>query len=253
MTDGLMIDTYEPEGYHGLETWQRFFDAGRPWCGISIKFGEGLYYAPSWATQNWPLIKEAARDRYGVDAFRGGFWYGILTQSAITQAQLHVKQIEKGGGFSNGDLWPELDMEQAENPKNPGAARIEDWVYAYQGEILRLTGRGTMLYTGSYARDNKVTSTMGCRVLWTAEYEAELAPYIYNSIGWTWSDKPDVKPPTLWGWQGVGTESATKVDGKWNKHGYPLTTPIGNADISAIVVANGGDAGIAWTAANINP
>ncbi|HEY4266697.1 MAG TPA: GH25 family lysozyme [Galbitalea sp.] len=253
MTDGLMIDVYPPDGYSGLATWQKFFAAGRPWCGVSLKISEGLYYAPAWSVENWPLVAQAAGERYGVDAFRGGTHYGILSQNAVAQADLMVGRIEKAGGFGVGDLWPELDMEQAENPTLPGAARIEDWVHAFQGEIFRLTGRGTMLYAGSYLRDNKVTSTMGCRVLWTACYEADLPPYIYNSIGWTWSADPHVKPPTLWGWQGVGVEGGGKIDGKWNKHGYPLTSPIGNADISAIVVADGGDAGIAWTAANIRP
>jgi GH25 family lysozyme M1 (1,4-beta-N-acetylmuramidase) len=241
--DSLIVDVYEGD-VGGAPDWKKLAAAGRPWCGAIIKCTEGVGYAPPWFTRNWPMVREAGGDRYGVDWFRGCYHYIRINEDPIKQAQLFLAMVEKAGGWAVGDLWPMVDVEGKNNPVSPGKAKIEDCVSTWAGEVERATGRKPMLYGNIYLAENGVTSHMGCQTLIVARYTPTLPPTIYNRIGWTWSGQPTVEPPTLWGWQLCG-------DGTVLAAGYPSESPIGAVDYTAMIVVNGADAAIAWTRAHL--
>jgi GH25 family lysozyme M1 (1,4-beta-N-acetylmuramidase) len=242
MTAALIVDVYEGD-LDGKPDWGKLAAAGPPWHGAIVKASEGLTYHPAWFGQQWQAIKQAGGDRYARDWFRGAYHYLRIAEDPVAQAELYLHQVEVAGGWGDGDLWPMLDVEAANNPDKPGHAAIEDCVSAWAAKVKQVTGRAVMLYGNVYLWENGVTSTMGCETLIVAHYAETLPPAVYERIGWSWSTKPDVEPPTLWGWQGVGDGL-----GHWAN---PIRSPIGDVDITAVVAADGGESGLAWTRRNL--
>ncbi len=242
--DPLVIDIYEPDlGKH--PDFPKLAAAGYPWCGAIIKISQGLQYAPEeWVKINWPAIRAAGGDRYGVDWLRGGYCYWMAGVDNKKQAQLYNRLIELGGGWDKGDLWPIIDAETAGNT-HATKAQVEDGISEYAEEILRLVGIRPMLYGGTLMYDLGIVSHMGCEELWFPRYTADLPPNTFERIGWTLPPRP-AKRPTVWGWQYDG-------DGESYLKGYPKVCPIGTTDITAIIVNGGGLAGINWTLANTWP
>lgn len=251
--DALVSDIYEGDGHDGIEMVRKMVAAGWPWCGLSIKCSEGLFdWGEDWFCRNWPLIHQVASetDRYAAPVsndpgkplpfLRGCYHYARLSMDAIKQAHLFLGRVEKAGGWDVGDLWPFLDVEGANNPPNMSANQVKDWIHTYADEIHLCTGRRPGLYGNIYLWEHGVKDPCGCQVLWVSRETANLPPVVYQRIGWSWSPDESVEPPTLWGWQYCTDGQALLPD-------YPRVCPIGNEDITAIIVANGGRAGLDWT------
>lgn len=217
--------------------------AGRPWAGVILKATEGVYYPkdPTWFKAYWPVVKDAANARYGVDWFRGAYHYWRGDEDPVKQADFYLGLIDLAGGWSSGDLWPIVDVETAEQPAGLSNQQIIDSVYAYAARIVSCHGRQPVLYAGSYLRDRRITDHMGCQLLWTAAYGSTLPEHLYHDIGWPLSK--------LLAWQYESTE------GYAGPAGYPQSSPIGAGpqDLSALTIANGAtpDQQLAWLRDNI--
>lgn len=236
--DPLIVDCYEGD-LEGKPDWAKLIAAGPPWHGAIVKASEGLEYHSTWFREQWPKLRELAGDRYGVDWFRGAYHYARVAEDPIKQAHVFLGQVEQAGGWGDGDLWPMVDVESSNNPLHMGKSQLETWISTYAAEILAATGRKPTLYGNIYLWQCGVTSTCGCETLIVARYTPTLPPITYQRIGWSWSADPDVTPPTLLGWQYCG-------DGAAFAPGYPTRSPIGDIDVTALVVANGGRAALDW-------
>lgn len=243
--DPLVVDTYAGDGYGG-DAIQKLVLAGPPWHGLILKATEGTYYPANrpddreWFLDNWMRARVYAGTRYGQDWFRGAYHYHRIDEDPVLQAESFLKLVEEAGGWGDGDLWPMIDVEQAENPQGPGAQKIVDSVQGWVMKVAAETGRQPMLYGAGYLWENSVTSHMGCGTLCFPRYTPTLPPDTYHRIGWQLSSSR----PTLWAWQLAG-------DGECHVEGYPSTTPMGRCDYSAVIVSGGGDNAIAWTRANL--
>ncbi len=223
--------------------------AGPPWHGILLKATEGTYYPRlqerEWFLKHWLPARILSLDRYGVDFFRGAYHYLRIDQDPIAQADAFLKLIAEAGGWGPGDLWPMVDVESAENPIDASAQQIIDSVSAFAARIRAIIGRSTMLYGNIYPWERGVKTTMGCGLLTVARYASDLPPVTYHRIGWELQNPPVM--PTLWGWQYAGDPDGSSLAG------YPSSSPMGPgpADITAIVVAGGGQAALDWTRQNL--
>lgn len=239
--DSLLIDIYEDD-LDGKPDIATLVAAGPPWCGIIFKATEGTYYnGGTWLETYWPLACSLAGSRYGSTWFRGAYHYVNVGEGGATQADYFLKHVQQAGGWGVGDLWPIIDVEEDDQPEDVTQQRVIDVVSAWAARILACTGRSPMLYGGSFLRSFGITDRMGCQALWIPSYTATLPATDYTSMGWTLAN--------TWGWQycGTGRRNAAQLDG------YPSETPIGNADISAIIIHGGGDpeAGLEWTRTHI--
>jgi GH25 family lysozyme M1 (1,4-beta-N-acetylmuramidase) len=245
--DPLLVDVYAGD-LNGRPDWGKLAAAGWPWCGAIVKASEGLDYYSPWFGVQWRALREVAKERYGVDWFRGAYHYARLQQPAIAQVHRVLGQIEAAGGWGAGDLPVVLDVERANNPER---AAVEDWVCTFAFEYKAKTGRAPILYGNVYLWENGVRSTMGCDALIVARYTPTLPADVYKRIGWSWSSDANVAKPTLLGWQYVGSGPKGEAQGDARVTHYPLVTPMGVADTTAVVVANGGQAALAWIRRNL--
>ena len=236
MSDPLLVDVYEGD-LGGHPDWPKLVEAGYPWIGAGLKASEGLYASPWFVVQWQKLVTLVPVARVGVDWWQYAYHYARVADDAIKQAHVFLGNASKAG-IDLSALWSMVDVESANNPEKPGRAHLEDWVSTFAAEILKETGRKPTLYGNVYLAENGVQSTCGCDTLIVARYSQTLPPVIYNRIGWTWSAEPDVEPPTLLGWQGVGDGL-----GYWSQ---PTLSPLGKVDITAVVVANGGQTAMQW-------
>ncbi len=232
--DPLWIDLYAGDGDVAVENTA---EAGRPWIGYGLKVNQGDWYdGGTWFQKMWPRVKEAGGDRYGQDWFRAGYVYIDYAISAERNANCYLQTIDRAGGVSYGDLGPVLDAERGGQRVQLSATLVEDTT-AKVAEILHgATGQPPILYGGELIRSLGITSKMGCPYLWCAEYAAHLDPSIYLKMGYTLAE--------VLFWQYAGKINATTVDAKLV--GYPVTTPAGLADISATIVAGGGEAAVTF-------
>lgn len=242
--DPLLVDLY-PFDVNGEPVVNKLVAAGPPWHGVTLKATEGLYYPNpknpnrayngQWFKTYWPIAKSAGGARYGVDWFRNAYHYARIDQDPVKQAAFHLQVVANAGGWGRGDMWSEIDVEQAENPVNPGHKVLEDWIIKYANEVYRQTKRPTLLYGGSYLRDNKVRFEVigkACPVIIVAFYGATLPPHIYTDIGYSY-------PNTLFGWQYRSTENQPGIPA-----GYPNYSPLSSSipvDITAVTIAGGID------------
>lgn len=232
--DPLLVDVYQGD-LHGKPDWTRLVAAGWPWIGAGLKISEGTQYSSDWFPAQWQAIEAAAGIHLGVDFFRYGYHYLRIDEDPVTQAHFCLKQLALVGGLKTFDLPLMVDVEGANNPAMPSTAHVVDSVSSFVEVIKNETGRSVTLYGNIYLWEHGVKDHMGCDHLIVARYTPTLPSTIYERIGWTWTADPAVKPPTVLGWQycgdGEGDNSVTK---------YPLVSPIGKVDITALLVANGG-------------
>lgn len=233
MTAPLFVDAYSGENIAPAK-WTQLALAGRPWCGAIIKASEGSTHKPAWFVESWPKVKSGGGPRYGIDWFRGAYHYlRIMSSSPTTQAQAYLAQVEAGGGWSDGDLWPIVDVEKG---GNEGATKTQviDVCSRFAETILRETGRAPMLYGGSWLRELGIRDRMGCQLLWVPRYTATLPATTYTSLGFDLSN--------TWGWQYTDGTTCKLAN-------YPCTTPIGKLDISTVIIDGGAsyEACLTWT------
>jgi len=231
----LIVDVYENDLGGRLDI-ASLVAAGPPWHGIILKASEGTFYTGGqWFRTHWPEAKDLAGDRYCVDWFRGAYHYAILNQPSEPQIDLYLKTVDDAGGWSDGDFWPILDLEHADNPDLP-AAQIVDKMTEMAQLLRAKTGRDVTLYGGSLMYDKGITDHMACSRLWIARYMSTLPAVVYQRIGWQLDD--------VLMWQYAGDKGGF-LDG------YPKDSPIGRTDISAMLVAGGGDASLEYLRQNL--
>lgn len=233
--DGLVIDIWVGDG-NVADKLPALAVAGRPWCGAIAKACEGQREDGAFA-RNWPAIKTAGGPRYSIDWFRGA--YALLDATdAVDQAHAYLDTVNSAGGWDVGDLWPILDVERTRYTVNMTRASVEQTMRTWAMIITRETGRAPMLYGGSWIRGFGIQERLGFQLLWIPRYAATLPEDSYQAIGWDLS--------RVWGWQYVGVPRKPTDPAP---AGYPTTTPIGDLDITAIIVDGGPDQqrGIDWT------
>ena len=174
-----------------------------------------------------PRVMAAAMqtNRLGNDWWVGGYHYVHFMEDPIVQVDFYLAALKSAGHETTkkGWLWPILDVERAENP-DCSAQQIVDCVTTMANEIFNRTGKRPTLYGGSLLYDKQIKDHMGCARLWIARYCATLPAQVYERIGWSIND--------LLMWQYDG-------DGQGYLANYPVTSPIGKTDISALVCAGG--------------
>lgn len=241
--DPILVDVYSGD-LNGRPRWDILVNSGLPYCGALLKVSEGGWTGGQWFHDNWQAVRaEATRAwRYGVNFWRGGYHYLRFGVDAKSQAQLFHSTIEKAGGWDVGDLWPVVDVESA---NNPGATKekVEDSVGAFVEESKRIHGREVLLYGGSLLAELGITSHMGCKALITARYTPTLPVHVVNRIGW--------KLDELFGWQFCGVDGKGKPESYLE--GYPIVTPMGAVDLTAIVIDGGGDKALEWIRSHMWP
>lgn len=249
MIGPLIVDAYSGD-FGGMPDIKALVAAGLPWAGIVLKATEGTYYPAAgkadWFLDHWYRARVHAGARYGKTWVRGAYHYFRADEDPVLQAEKFLGLVHQAGGFSDGDLWPMIDVESAENPTNITAAQLEDGVAAWTAKVLAETGRTSMLYGNVYLAERGVTSYMGCGALTVARYSATLPAVTYERLGWILANPAQM--PTLWGWQYSGDPDGGYLAG------YPTKCPMSpteNADIIAIVAAGGGQAGLDWTVENL--
>jgi len=219
----LIVDTYAGD-LNGATDIAKLVAAGPPWCGWMGKATQGnYYYDAAWFQPHWRDARDLAGDRYGVDWFRGAYHYLDLRIDAQQQAEFYLRAIEGAGGWSSGDLWPVVDVERAGQRGEVTAQQVIDRVTRWTEVVKSATGQQVILYGGEYLRELGITNHMGCAALWVARYTATLPVGAYASLGWNLDN--------LFAWQYVG-------DGVGQLAGYPIQSPIGKVDVSALVMPN---------------
>lgn len=232
MSDPLLIDLYSGDGLFHLD---RLHDAGLPWFGAIGKATQGIRFRyDDWFGWFWKTMHGLSR--YGSDFARGAYHYLEFGPSGRSQADAFLAAIDRAGGWGRGDLWPVVDVERGGQDQHELTRSIvEDTTHEFVGRVREVCGRPTILYGGELVRSLGITSRMGCDLVHVARYSKELPRATYEDMGFSLEQ--------LFAWQGVGVEGGGKVAAQWE---LPITTPGGHADISAVTVAGGGDAAIAF-------
>lgn len=225
--DPLAIDLYAGDGDFDLA---KVIAAGAPWHLVMLKATQGNYYrASGWFGRMWKIARDT--ERYGVDWFRTAYHYLDVRVDAKLQADYFLAEVERAGGWGHGDIYPCVDVERGGQRVEVSAQQVIDVTSTWVDAVRTVTGQRVVLYGGSYLRDLKIVDHMGCSFIWVADYERHLDPHHYADISFSLAE--------LFAWQGVGVNGDGTVSGKWDEP-YPLTTPAGRADLSAVTIDGGG-------------
>lgn len=243
MTDPLIVDVYQYD-IGGKPDWPKLVAAGPPWHGAIIKASEGVggnvkwqREGAVWTRANWPAIRTAAGDRYGVDFWRGAYHYLLTRGDGRAQAEHYLRTIEDAGGWDQGDIFPIVDVEEGSGNDGTPKQQVIDCTTAWAEKVKIETGRDVILYAGHWVVELGIRDRMGCALLIYAAYTARLnAATSYAALGRQLSE--------LWGWQYCG-------DGQGYVQGYPMRSPIGDVDISALTIAGGGAKALEWMRSNL--
>lgn len=226
--DPLFGDWYAGDGDIDFS---KLVAAGPPWHGAILKATQGAHYdGGSWFQKHWPAVKNAAGDRYGQDFFRGCYLYIDFSISPDQQVDLFMQTVDRAGGFSYGDLAPIVDVERGGQRASLTKTLVEDTTSTVVELLHAATGEPIILYGGELIRSLEITSKMGCHFAWVAEYASHLDPSIYTKMGFSLEE--------VLFFQYCGKNNGTSVDCYLKD--YPCTTPSGLADISAAIIAGGG-------------
>jgi len=222
MGDPLTVDVYEgDEERVGVIDWDHYEAAGDPWNGAIIKATQGRHYAPTWFQRTWPKLK-------GRRFRRGCYHYLMMNDDGSAQADYFVDFVEKAGGFEAGDFDPVVDVETKGN-ELATKDQVITCTRAFVDRVKERTGRDVIIYGGTLMYDLGITDRFGGSLLWIARYTATLPAVVYERIGWDLG--------SVFGWQYCG-------DGEGYLEGYPVTSPIGAVDITAMVNGINPDRGI---------
>jgi hypothetical protein len=156
--------------------------------------------------------------------------------SGAPQAEHYLQRIERAGGWGDGDLWPIASVEEGSGNKARSRQQVIDTTSAFAEAVRARTGRDVVLYGGWWLASMGLCDRMGCSWLWYPSCTETLPAESYERIGWTAGE--------LLAWQYV-------EDGKGGPDGYPTRSPLGDTDLSALTIAGGGAAALAWLRANL--
>jgi hypothetical protein len=136
--------------------------------GCIIKATQGVTYAPSWFTVNWPRVTAAGGSRYGKSWFRGCFHFATPTPSGTAQADYLLKAVERAGGWGDGDMPPAWDLEGSAWTSRQ---QIVDVSSQFAERIKQQLGKAPILYTGAVWRSFGVKEKAGFTKLWTTHMD----------------------------------------------------------------------------------
>jgi GH25 family lysozyme M1 (1,4-beta-N-acetylmuramidase) len=202
--------------------WPRLAAAGAPWGPVILKAGEGARDTGPWLREHAAAIRAAGLDL-------GLYWYLRLDRSPTEQADRLAAAIAETGPT----LRAIVDIEEGSGNDDVvarhGTGAVSMAGLDFTARITQRTGLAPILYAGGWLRSLKLRDRMGCAALWLAAYVAKLPAQ-------EWCAQLGFGADELWAWQyaGLGRDG---VDAKLD--GYPRTTPIGDADISAVVMPDG--------------
>ena len=156
--------------HNGSVDWPKVKAAGFTFAYAKCSEGED-YRDPSWTKQRVTDLR-AAKIQFGPYHYlrpRAG-------RSGGTEARWFVKNAYAAGWGKTGDLRPVLDFEETSLPPAQTIAYLKQAV----DEVVRLTGRKPIIYTGSYFwNDHGGKTSWGCP-LWLAAYDVT-APKLPNA------------------------------------------------------------------------
>lgn len=78
--------------------------------GAILKVSQGMAAWPKWFNRHWPRARASAGPRYGVDWFRGAYFF-VLPGDGAAQVDFALDQIEAAGGPGPGDMPLAMDIE----------------------------------------------------------------------------------------------------------------------------------------------
>lgn len=147
-------------------------------------------------SKNWPLVKNAAADRYGKTWFRGAYLFLNFWQDGVAQADNYLDTAKDAGGWDKGDIIPIIDVELGQDGKdgkhkrNPNQdatpQQIIDCTTACAQKLKSVTGRKVMLYGRGAMRDKSIKNKMGCDVVWNPAYTPTMI--MHGLEAWTMDD-----------------------------------------------------------------
>ena len=191
--------------------------------GCIIKATQGVSYAPSWFTENWPRVRAAGGARYGSSFFRGCYHYAEPTPSGAMQADYLLRAVDRAGGWGDGDMPPAWDLEGA---KWTSRQQIVDVSSQFADRVKQRLGRTPILYTGSTWRKFGVKERAGFNAMWT--------PHMDLMVPFGWPNASVILH------QYVGDGKYYSPVSKPAKLGYPTEVPGMGAKIDMNVVMDGG-------------
>jgi GH25 family lysozyme M1 (1,4-beta-N-acetylmuramidase) len=220
----LIVDQYP--GDSGAHPPWGTLVATAGYCGAILKAWDGKQYNDGgWFATNWPAVKDAGGDRYGVSWIRGAYLYLEFAADGAAQADAYLAAIDRAGGWDSGDIVPIIDVElgKATNPNNfnakASAQQIVDCATGCAERIKSVTGSRVMLYGRGAMRDRGITSHMGCDLVWNPSWTATM---VTNGLQ-TWG----LEDIALWQYCGDNTSALPN---------YPHSVPgFGKIDISVYV------------------
>jgi GH25 family lysozyme M1 (1,4-beta-N-acetylmuramidase) len=217
----FMPDLYSGDA-NGAPNWTP--GTGDPrYVGAIIKATEGQSFPEvSWFLRQWPALREAGGDGYGVRWFRGCYHYLVFHDDPRLQADLFLRSLRAAGGLDPRDLPPVVDVERG-GQKSPNrrasAQQVIDVTSKWVEIVGAALGRKVMLYGLGAMRDLGIRDRMGCAYLWAPHYWRALEDdrLRLTDIGWSCD--------ALRFWQ--------YTDGQVNLTRYPHEVPgIGPCDTS---------------------
>ncbi len=210
----LLIDTYHGNWQNRSPNWPALANARHlGFVGGILKCSDGIW-PHEWFRLNWPAIRNAGKDRYATDWFRGAYHFmrfDSLGGTPEQQADCFCRNVEKAGGFAKGDIFPIVDVErQSQGGRNFSATaqEIVEKTSRYTERVKSRTGRPVLLYGRGAMRDLGIKSKMGCRAVWNPGYTDRMPT---NGLESTW------KRDEILLWQ--------YTDGKVNKTTFPTECP----------------------------
>lgn len=203
--------------------WPTLAAAGPPWSGAILRAGHGLHDDGAWVRDHGRAVRAAGLEL-------GLYWYLTLGDDAEAQADAFCALL----GELQPTLIPIIDVEGGSGNAELVAARglvagralIQQHVRAFVARIRERTGQPCVLYAGGWLRGvlGRAAAGLGCELLWISAYTARLWPWLFEGMGFTLD--------RVWAWQYAGLDGHGVHD---ELAGYPRTTPIGPADINAVI------------------
>jgi GH25 family lysozyme M1 (1,4-beta-N-acetylmuramidase) len=182
--------------WQGVIDWQAVKDSGVDGAWIKVGGNDAGKYTDSQAARN---MSEATR--LGVPF--GTYYFAVPQVDNAREIALHAV----GVGHGQGKLWPALDLES--NQYGLTNEQLDRWVMEFCHEVMDLTGRDGVLYTGAYfGVGHEKVGHPSCP-LWIANYGG---------------NRPGTEPPGAWeppvpkawreeGWSAWQFNSVTSVPG----------------------------------------
>lgn len=199
--------------------WSRLA-ADPAYAGVILKAGEGLRDTGVWLRGHADAVRATRLDL-------GYYWYLRLDALGAAQADAFARVLDR----EPGTLRCIVDVEEGSGNDNivsaRGAGVLAEAVHTFAERIAQRTGLAPILYAGGWARSLRI-GRCGCAALWIAAYTARLPA--------AWTTAMGFAPHELWAWQYAGASGRGMLA---ELAGYPHTTPIGDADISAVVMRDG--------------